>query len=104
MRAGSSVARGLIRCGLAWAIASGLAEAFADLRWPGWERDVAALTAGEGITCFPPLWSAEARNGTAAVRRSPASLTELASLHQEPARQLSDLPNGSRVMTRIKND
>jgi len=89
---------------LRWAIAGGLAETFADLRWPDWKRDVAALTAGEGITCFPPLWSAEAHNGTVAVRRSPASLTELVSLHQESARQLSDLPNGSRVMIRIKND
>jgi hypothetical protein len=89
---------------LRWAIAGGLAEAFADLRWLGWERDVAALAAGEGITCYPPLWSAEAHHGTVAVRRTPASLTELVSLHQESARQLADLPNGSRVMIRIKND
>jgi hypothetical protein len=65
---------------------------------------VAALTAGEGISRYPPPWSAESHNGTVPVRRSPASLTELASSHQESARQLADLPNGSRVMIRIKND
>jgi hypothetical protein len=50
------------------------------------------------------LWSAEAHNDTAAVRRGPASLTELISFHQESARQLSDLPDSSRVMIRITND
>jgi hypothetical protein len=89
---------------LRWALAGGLAETFADLRWAGWEHEVPALTAGEGITCFPPLWSAEAHSRTVEVRRSPASLTELLLLNQESATQLADLPEGGRVRIVVTDD
>jgi hypothetical protein len=88
---------------LRWALAGGLAETFADLRWPGWERDVAAVAAGEGIFTYPPLWAAEAHSG-AAVQRSPVSLAELIGSHQEFARQLADLPEGQPVRVQVTDD
>ena len=37
-----------------WALEGGLAEFYADLRWPGWEQESAALALDQGIAIYPP--------------------------------------------------
>ncbi len=86
-----------------WALAGGIEETFADLRWPGWEEQAEAARPGQGITAFPPLWAAESRDGSA-VSRKIISLAELVACHAETARQLAELPDGGRVQIRITQD
>jgi hypothetical protein len=72
---------------LTWVAGGGLGEVFADLRWPGWEADVAPLAPGDGLSVYPPLWSREARDG---VSRAVVPLAELVALHADTAAQVAD--------------
>lgn len=71
-----------------WVLAGGHAELYADSRWPDWETEVAALAPGQGLSCYPPLWSDEARAGTS---RKAVPLTELIASHEDTARQFAQL-------------
>lgn len=42
-------------------IAGSLPEFYAELRWPGWETEVAALAPDRGIQMYPPPWTAESK-------------------------------------------
>jgi hypothetical protein len=70
------------------AIEGHLAEAFADLRWPGWEDEVSALAPGQGIALYPPPFSEEGSDiGT--VHRRPVPMEELVLFYADAAAQLN---------------
>lgn len=73
---------------LRWAADGDLETFYENVRWPGWEDELAALKPGEGISFQPPLWTAEGKPSDAASRK-PAPLQSLFALMQELARKLS---------------
>ncbi|MFD4427974.1 DUF2625 family protein [Nocardia sp. NPDC058497] len=77
-----------------WALGGGMAEFYDALRWPGWEEEVVALTPGQGLSVYPPLWSAEGRGDVAGTSRRSATLTELVAVHIDSAAQLGLTPGG----------
>ncbi len=42
-----------------WALGPGLDEFYADLRWEGWQKDVARLHGDRTFAFYPPLWARE---------------------------------------------
>lgn len=70
------------------AIAGGLSEAFASLRWPGWEDEVTALGPDQGLALYPPPFTRQGQDLAAASRRA-VPLIELLEFYDEAARQLN---------------
>jgi hypothetical protein len=70
-----------------WALGDRVAEFYADLRWDGWEQEVAAVALDQGLSIWPPLCSTESRPIGAASRR-PVPWTELSDLLDDLAAQL----------------
>lgn len=68
-------------------LAGALTGFYAALRWPGWEQEVAGVGLDEGISAWPPPWTAEGKD-LATVSRKAIPLGELLSAQQEMARQL----------------
>jgi hypothetical protein len=64
-----------------------LASFYEDLRWPGWEAEVAALAPDQGISAYPPPFTVEGKDLGAASRR-PVPFVELYDFYNEAARQL----------------
>lgn len=64
-----------------------LGASFSSLRWSGWEREAAALTPEQGIPLYPPPFSVEGADPSAA-RRSAVPLRELFAFYREAAQQL----------------
>jgi len=54
-------------CGM---LEGGLADFYAELRWDGWEDEVAALAPDQGISIVPPPWTEEGKNIGKASRRA----------------------------------
>jgi hypothetical protein len=52
------------------ALSGALGEAFADLRWDGWESEVAALASDQGIHCWPPPSTVEGKDLGSVSRRA----------------------------------
>lgn len=81
---------------LRWCLQGDVARFYEDARWPGWEREVAALDGARGLSSWPPLWAKGPANGERS--RRPVPLTELWGLHSEVyARQLRDVGDGTQV-------
>jgi Protein of unknown function DUF2625 len=74
---------------LQWAIMQNLSAFYADLRWPGWEQDMAAVDGDHGYSFFPMLWA----TGPALQDRSRRIVPqrELWAPHRDMANQLKDL-------------
>ncbi len=53
-----------------WVLNAGIAAFYRDLRWPGRETDVSALSIDEGISVYRFLFTAEGRNITTAARKN----------------------------------
>ncbi|MEH0986225.1 DUF2625 family protein [Micromonospora sp. CPCC 205556] len=68
-------------------LAGGVTSFYEDLRWPGWETEVAGVAPDEGISLWPPPWTREG-NDLSAVSRKAIPLAELVSAQQDVARQL----------------
>lgn len=60
---------------------------YADLRWNGWEQEVATLPPNTGLSVYPPLWSRESRP-IEATRRAVVPIAELVTGVLEMARQM----------------
>ncbi len=60
---------------------------FDDLRWSGWEGEVEAVGFDEGLSLWPPPFSAEGQE-VGAVHRAPVPYAELVGFYREMARQL----------------
>jgi Protein of unknown function DUF2625 len=63
-------------------LGGGLAGFYQDLRWPGWQEEVAALGTDQGISVYPFLFTAQSRPVAHASRR-PVPFAELLDLHAE---------------------
>ncbi|WP_308081129.1 DUF2625 domain-containing protein [Streptomyces sp. NK15101] len=79
---------------LSWVLAGGTEEFYEGLRWPGWREEVPGLTGGEGLSLYPPLWSAEAHQDLGATSRAVVPLGQLLGLGRETARQFDGTDPG----------
>lgn len=70
------------------ALSGALAGFYADLRWDGWESETAGLALDQGISLYPPPFTAEGKD-LGAVSRKPVPYAELLAFYAEMARQLS---------------
>jgi hypothetical protein len=75
-------------------LGSGLAGFYKNLRWSGWQDEVATLGADQGISAYPFPFTAESRP-IARARRRPGPFAELLGAHAEAKRQPALLPPGS---------
>lgn len=74
---------------LRWATQGDLAGFYADLRWPGWESEVATIALDRGLHFAPPLWTVEGRAARLEPSsRRPVPLHELWNMWHELRRQL----------------
>lgn len=62
------------------AVTGRLADAFDELRWPGWEAEVAALRPDQGLSLYPPPFTAEGKD-LSQVSRRPVPIAELLELY-----------------------
>jgi hypothetical protein len=62
-------------------------EFYDDLRWPGWEREVAVVGLDKGLSLWPPPFSAEGQD-VGAVSRAVVPHAELVHFYEDMARQL----------------
>lgn len=72
---------------LSWTLSGALDRFYADVRWPGWQDEVAELDGTQGLSVFPPLWSAEARRDLPATSRRAVPMAELLGLSRATATQ-----------------
>lgn len=79
---------------LSWILSGGLGEFYGGLRWDGWPGEVAALDGRQGLSFFPPLWSAEARRDLAATSRRAVPMAELLGLSRESCLRFGDSDPG----------
>lgn len=63
------------------------AQFYEDLRWPGWEREVAALRPDQGLALYPPPFTVEGKDLSAVSRRA-VPLGELREFYLAAATQL----------------
>lgn len=66
------------------AIGDELDDAFANLRWTGWEGEVSGLAPDQGLSLYPPPFSEEGRD-VAAVSRRAVPLAEVVAFNDEAA-------------------
>lgn len=65
---------------------------YEDLRWPGWQDEVAGVATGEGLALHPPPFTEQGKDVAAASRR-PVPLGELFAFYDDAARQLAQNPD-----------
>ncbi|CAL9316805.1 DUF2625 family protein [Streptomyces sp. SudanB52_2052] len=68
---------------LSWILSGGLRDFYEGLRWDGWPREVSVLNGRQGLSFFPPLWSAEARQDLSATGRRAVPMAELLGLNRD---------------------
>lgn len=73
-----------------WSVTAGLDAFYADLRWSGWEREVAVVPLDFGLGVYPPLCMAESRPLESATRQ-PVPWSELRGFLTTLAQQLDAL-------------
>jgi len=79
---------------LEWLVSGALDDFYADLRRPGWQEEVRALNGGQGLSLFPPLWSAEARQDISATSRRAVPMKELLGVARDACRQFDGADPG----------
>ncbi|AZP15282.1 DUF2625 domain-containing protein [Streptomyces aquilus] len=79
---------------LAWLVSGALDDFYAGLRWPGWREEVRALTGDQGLSLFPPLWSAEGRQDLSATSRRAVPMKELLGVARDSCRQFDGADPG----------
>ncbi|ALV38077.1 DUF2625 domain-containing protein [Streptomyces sp. CdTB01] len=79
---------------LSWIVAGGLRDFYGDLRWDGWRTEVSALGGRQGLSFFPPLWSAEARQDLPATSRRAVPMAELLQLSSDACPQFDGVDPG----------
>lgn len=77
-----------------WLASGALDEFYADLRWSGWLDEVRALSGDKGLSLFPPLWSAEARQGLSVASRRAVPMRELLAVARDSCRQFDGFDPG----------
>ncbi|MEW2416452.1 DUF2625 family protein [Streptomyces sp. NPDC046866] len=79
---------------LSWILSGGLQEFYEGLRWDGWRSEVSVLNGRQGLSFFPPLWSAEARRDLSATGRRTVPVAELLALSRDACLQLDGVDPG----------
>ncbi|MGW6704557.1 DUF2625 family protein [Streptomyces sp. NPDC054956] len=79
---------------LSWIFSGGLQEFYESLRWDGWRSEVAALEGRQGLSFFPPLWSAEARQDLSATSRRAVPMAELLGVSRDSCLQFDGADPG----------
>lgn len=79
-----------------WSTTKALARFSENLRWRGWEAEVAALRLHEALHVYPPPFTTEGRDVGAAGRRA-VPLDELFGFYADAAEQLGDVKDGEFV-------
>ncbi|MEU3932447.1 DUF2625 domain-containing protein [Streptomyces sp. NPDC029044] len=79
---------------LAWLVSGALDEFYTSLRWTGWKEEVRALNSNQGLSLFPPLWSAEARQDISATSRRAVPMKELLGVARDAHRQFDGADPG----------
>lgn len=79
---------------LSWILSGGLHEFYGSLRWNGWRSEVSVLTGRQGLSFFPPLWSAEARQDLLATSRRAVPMAELQRLSRNSCLQFDGADPG----------
>ncbi|WP_442817812.1 DUF2625 family protein [Streptomyces sp. NBC_01591] len=79
---------------MVWLVSGALDEFYADLRRPGRQDEVRALNSDQGLSTFPPLWSAEARQVLSAASRRAVPMSELLGLARDSCRQFDGVDPG----------
>jgi hypothetical protein len=77
-----------------WALSGGTTDFYASLRWPGWKDEVATLALDQGLSIYPPPFTAQGQD-LATASRKPAPLSELHRFYDDMATQTAELPDGS---------
>ncbi|MDT6987321.1 DUF2625 family protein [Streptomyces lusitanus] len=79
---------------LSWILSGGLQEFYEGLRWDGWRDEVSGLNGRQGLSFFPPLWSAEARQDVLATSRRAVPMAELLDLSRTACLQFDGADPG----------
>ncbi|WP_405861751.1 DUF2625 domain-containing protein [Streptomyces sp. NBC_00090] len=79
---------------LSWMLSGGTEEFYEGLRWPGWREETRGLDGEQGLSLFPPLWSAQAHQDLAATSRKAVPMAELLGLERETGRELDEADPG----------
>ncbi|MFD8289023.1 DUF2625 domain-containing protein [Streptomyces lavendulae] len=79
---------------LSWILSGGLQEFYAGMRWDGWQGEVSALDGRQGLSFFPPLWSAEAHQDLSATSRAAVPMAELLGMSRDTCLQLDGTDPG----------
>ncbi|WP_037569243.1 DUF2625 domain-containing protein [Phaeacidiphilus oryzae] len=79
---------------LSWILSGGLEQFYENLRWDGWRSEVSALTVRQGLSCFPPLWSAEGRRDLATTSRRAVPMAELLGMNRDSCLQFDGVDPG----------
>lgn len=76
-----------------WALTGNLDQFYKNMRWPGWQNEVAQLTGDQGFSIVPFLW---AKTDVPIAERSRRSvpMTELWNLGQDLSQSLRNIPSG----------
>lgn len=61
--------------------------------WAGWADEVAEVALDQGISAYPPPWTAEGKD-LSVVSRKPVPLDELLSIHHEAATTIGESRDG----------
>jgi hypothetical protein len=87
---------------LHWALTGDLAAFYAELRWPGWEDELAGVGGDLGFSLVPPPFTREGRPVSAVSRRL-VPMRELWLVQQDYARRLADAPDGTEMRLEVEN-
>jgi hypothetical protein len=79
---------------LAWILNGGLHAFYEGLRWDGWRNEVSVLNGQQGLSFFPPLWSAEGRQDLLATSRRAVPMAELLNLSRNSCLQFDGADPG----------
>jgi hypothetical protein len=79
---------------LSWIPSGGFHEFYGSLQWDGWRSEVSVLTGRQGLSFFPPLWSAEARQDLLATSRRAVPMEELLGLSRDSCLQFDGADPG----------
>jgi len=87
---------------LQWACTGDIARFYDELRWEGWERDVAQASADQGFALYPPPFTKKGKPVGHAHRR-PVPIFELCAHYRDYARQIAELPEGAAFRIDFKD-
>jgi hypothetical protein len=79
---------------LQWACTGDLSRFYDELRWEGWEDDIAHASPDQGFAFYPPPFAKEGKPVRQAHRKL-VPIAELYGYYRECARQLEELPEGA---------